>query len=75
MLAEGRRALLIDVPADPEVAGRCWSTLTGADAEAPRPATRCSAFGTHARATVVLRHVGSAALAATSRSWSATAPS
>ncbi|MDP9823116.1 Fe-S cluster assembly protein SufD [Nocardioides massiliensis] len=63
ILAEVDTALLVDVPADAEIAEPVMIDLTGADAgvnEAGRVVLR---FGAHARAVVVLNHTGSAALA------------
>ncbi len=63
VLAETEATLLVDVPAEGEVAEPIVVDLYGEDAfntEAGHVALR---FGRHSRATVVLRHTGSAALA------------
>ncbi len=63
VLAEVPSVLLVDVPADLEVAEPVMVDLAGTDAdntEAGRVALR---FGAHSRAVVVLSHSGSAALA------------
>jgi Fe-S cluster assembly protein SufD len=63
VLAEAPSTLLVDVPADTEVAEPVVVDLTGGDpavAEAGHVALR---FGTHSRAVVVLNHTGHATLA------------
>ena len=63
VLAEVPTTLLVDVPADTEVADPILVDLTGKDAEATEGGHVALRFGTHSRAVVVLNHTGSTSLA------------
>jgi Fe-S cluster assembly protein SufD len=63
VLAEVPTTLLVDVPADTEVAEPILVDLTGKDAEAVEGGHVALRFGTHSRAVVVLNHTGSTSLA------------
>jgi Fe-S cluster assembly protein SufD len=63
VLAEVPTTLLVDVPADTEVADPILVDLTGKDAEAAEGGHVALRFGTHSRAVVVLNHTGSTSLA------------
>jgi len=63
VLAEVPTTLLVDVPADLEVAEPVLVELAGADAATTEASHVALRFGPHSRATVVLNHTGSASLA------------
>jgi Fe-S cluster assembly protein SufD len=63
VLAEVPTTLLVDVPADTDVTEPVVVELAGRDATNTEAGHVALRFGRHARATVVLNHTGSAALA------------
>ena len=63
VLAEVPSSLLVDVPADLEVAEPIVIELTGDSAAATEAGHVALRFGAHARAVVVLRHTGHASMA------------
>jgi Fe-S cluster assembly protein SufD len=63
VLAEAPATLLVDVPADAEVAEPVVVEVAGQDAEAKEAGHVALRFGTHSRAVVVLNHTGPASLA------------
>ncbi len=63
VLAEVSSTLLIDVPADADVAVPIVVDLDGKDASTVEAAHVALRFGAHSRATVVLNHTGSATMA------------
>ncbi|WP_240181769.1 Fe-S cluster assembly protein SufD [Nocardioides sp. 616] len=63
VLAEVETSLLVDVPAETEVSEPVVVQLTGTDAAETEGGHVALRFGRHSRATVVLNHTGSAALA------------
>ena len=64
VLAEVPSSLLIDVPADTELAEPVVVELIGEDATNTEAGHVAMRFGAHSKAIVVLNHVGSAAMAA-----------
>ena len=63
VLAEVPSTLLVDVPAEAEVAEPIIVDLTGSDATGTEGGHIALRFGNHSRAVVVLNHTGSASLA------------
>ena len=63
VLAEAPSTLLVDVPADTEVAEPILVDLAGQVSDVAESGHVALRFGTHARAVVVLNHTGSATLA------------
>lgn len=63
VLAEVGDTLLVDVPAEAELDRPVVIDLSGSDAQATTAQHVALRFGPHSRATVVLNHTGSAALA------------
>jgi Fe-S cluster assembly protein SufD len=63
VLAEVPSTLLVDVPADADIAVPIVVDLEGKDADTTEAGHVALRFGAHARATVVLNHTGSASLA------------
>lgn len=63
VLAEVSQTLLVDVPAETEVAEPVLIDLSGSDVEVPEAGHVALRFGRHSRAVVVLRHAGHASLA------------
>jgi Fe-S cluster assembly protein SufD len=63
VLAEVPTTLLVDVPAEVEVAEPIVVDLTGSDASVTEAGHVALRFGAHSRAVVVLNHVGHASLA------------
>ncbi len=63
VLAEVPSSLLIDVPADTEVAEPIVVRLHGEDVEVTEAGHMALRFGAHSRATVVLSHTGSSSMA------------
>ncbi len=63
VLAEVPSTLLVDVPAEAEVAEPIIVDVTGSDASATEAGHIALRFGNHSQAVVVLNHTGSASLA------------
>jgi Fe-S cluster assembly protein SufD len=63
VLAEVPSTLLVDVPADVELAEPVVVDVTGSDASSTEAAHVALRFGAHSRAVVVLNHVGHASMA------------
>ncbi|MEJ7833709.1 MAG: Fe-S cluster assembly protein SufD [Nocardioides sp.] len=63
VLAEVSSSLLVDVPAEAEIAEPIVVTLVGASAETTEAGHIALRFGAHSRATVVLDHTGSVSMA------------